>query len=186
MLCAKLSRVKIRKSFLLIILTLAAIKTSAILMRPLSIEELSQKANLILNGTIISKSCERDNAGRIFTKHELQVTEVWKGSLETNLFIIVHSGGTIGDERADMSGEASFDVGEEIVAFLVVNQRGQGVSIGLAQGKFTVSRDENTGEKLVRNLFHGRTDGHAAPDKAIAAGRLTLADLKRQAQRGAK
>jgi hypothetical protein len=156
-------------------------------MFPLPIAGLAAKAQLIVQGRVVSTEVRRDEAGRIYTAVQIQVDEVWKGSLATNQFTIVHGGGVLGDRVAVVSGEAKYAVGEEIVAFLVLNQRGEGVSIGLSQGKFQVSKDAATGEKLAHNRFHGLHP--AAPNAATNAvgatpilNRLTLADLKRRAQ----
>ncbi|MBI3876951.1 MAG: hypothetical protein HY300_13525 [Verrucomicrobia bacterium] len=162
------------------------------LMVPLSVEQLAAKSQLILRGTVTSKTVQRDGAGRIYTSIELQVAEVWKGALATNRFTIVHGGGVLGDRRVTVSGQAEYVIGEEVVAFLLLTERGEGVSIGLAQGKFNVWQDQKTGERLARNLFHGNDSN--TPDKAAKSSpanatmqeRLTLDILKQRAQGGAK
>ena len=113
----------------------------------------------------------------------MAVTEVWKGSLTTNRFIIALASGILGDQGVAVSGEATYDVGEEVAAFLVLNHRGEGVTLGLIQGKFDVTVEPATGTKLARNMFHGGHAGFAA-QRQIQAGlapmRLTLTDLKAQ------
>jgi hypothetical protein len=170
----------------------------AVSMKPLPIGELSQKADVILNGTVVSKTCQRDEAGRIYTKIELKIAETWKGIPRTNQFTVVYGGGTVGNEQAEVSGQTEYEIGEEVVGFFVLNQRSEGVTIGLSQGKFHVSKDPVTGEKLVYNTFHGaaETPGDAAPPngsqrnqpKAGVAreNRLTLAELKRRVLGGAQ
>ena len=66
--------------------------------------------------------------------------------------------------------------GEEFVAFLVFNPRGEPVTIGLAQGKFHVWRDPQTGEKFANNLFHGKPEPAGGGDwrcRRAAAGKRT-------------
>ena len=160
-------------------------------MVPLSVDWLAAKAQLILHGKVLSAAVHRDAEGRIYTAVQLQVDEVWKGSLATNQFTIVHGGGVLGDEIAVVSGQANYEVGEEVVAFLVLNQRGEGVSIGLSQGKFHIGKDPATGEKLAHNRFHGLSPTTPNPSAngtsaARVLNRLTLADLKRRAHGGAK
>jgi hypothetical protein len=157
----------------------------ALLMRPLAVEELARQADLIVQGTVLDKSSLRDEAGRIYTRVNIRVAEVWKGVPPTNgtpgMLTIVQGGGTVGGVREEVSGEVQYDVGEEFVAFLVFNSRGEPVTIGLAQGKFHVWRDRQSGEKFARNLFHGGPD----PSDAGAAQTrpsLRLQDLKQQAQ----
>lgn len=152
---------------------------------PLSIAELTDRADLVIQGTVASKTCLRDEAGRIYTKVEMTVTGVWKGSLATNRFIIALASGILGDQGVAVSGEAAYDVGEEVVAFLVLNHRGEGVTIGLIQGKFEVTVEPTTGAKLARNIFHGGHTGIQA-QRQIQAGlaptHLTVTDLKTQVQ----
>src|SRR6185503_19685971 len=154
----------------------------AIQCTPLSIEQLTQESALVVQGTVLSKTCQRDSAGRIFTKVELDVAEVWKGSLRTNRFTVVHGGGILGDRKATVSGQVEYGIGEEVVAFVVFNQRGEGVTLGLAQGKFQIGKEAATGERLVHNLFHGengtRDQSVSASDQLPTQRRLTLADLK--------
>ena len=160
-------------------------------MIPLSIDQLTAKAQLILQGKVVSTTVQRDAAGRIYTAVALQVDEVWKGSLSTNRFTLVHGGGVLGDEVATVSGEADYELGEEAVSFLVLNQRGEGVSLGLSQGKFHVWTDPAKGEKLVHNRFHGlhpsaaNLSANSVP-AAATLNRLTLADLKQHVRGGAK
>ena len=162
----------------------------AVQMEPLSIEEMARQSALVLHGTVLSKSCQRDPAGRIYTKIEVQVAEVWKGSLATNRFTVVQGGGILGHQKATVSGQVEYGIGEEVVAFLVINSRGEGVTLGLAQGKFHVSQDENSGERLVHNLFHGEpgSQGRAIPrlDSLATQRRLSLVELKRRVEKAAQ
>lgn len=178
----------IRRLALALAFGLPALTLTAALMSPLPVEELTQRAELILHGTVTSKTCQRSPEGRIYTRVELLVGEVWKGSLTTNTFALVHSGGTVGNLRAKVSGQVSYEVGEEVVAFLVVNSRGEGVTLGLAQGKFHVWKDKATGEKFAHNLFHGATERSAsANDKeGKNSERLALKDLGTRAKGGAR
>src|SRR4051812_30704101 len=99
----------------------------AVSMRFLPIEELSQRADVVVNGTVVSKTCQRDEAGRIYTKVDLAIAETWKGQPRTNHFTAVYGGGTVGNEHVEVSGQAEYEIGEEVVGFFVLNQRGEGV-----------------------------------------------------------
>ena len=153
-------------------------------MEPLSIEEMARQSALVVHGTVLSKSCQRDPAGRIYTKVELQVAEFWKGSLATNRLTVVHGGGILGDQKATVSGQVEYGIGEEVVPFLVLNRRGEGVTLGLAQGKFHVRQEPRTGEWLAHNLFHGEADSQGKNDLLPTGRRLTLAELKRRVREG--
>jgi hypothetical protein len=158
-------------------------------MVPLSLAELSHKADLVLYGHVLSKTCLRDADRRIYTEVVLDVRETWKGTLAGARFTIVLAGGTLGEERCLAPGQADYRPGEEVVAFLRLNRRGQGVTLGLAQGKFEVWRQSADGPRLVRNLFLGRSEGSPRTTRAQAttgAGLIPLADLKRQVQEASR
>jgi hypothetical protein len=155
-------------------------------MLPLSIQQLTDKAQLVLHASVTARSVQRDREGRIYTRIELDVAEVWKGDTTLKSFVAVQSGGVLGEESVTVDGQEDFTIGEEVVLFLVLNQRGEGVVIGLAQGKFKVAKDPN-GDKTVHNRFHGLTPGQ---EKSAAGNehreRLPLAALKARVQGGAR
>ncbi len=154
---------------------------------PLSIEALAQKAQLIVHAKVSGKACVQDETGHLITRVDLQVLDVWKGQPPDNPFRVVHSGGEAGKRRTIVSGQVDYEVGEEVVAFLVLNRRGEGVTIGLSQGKFTVWTDPVTGEKLAASPFHGSARGNSpvrSSVKATVPSSLSLAELKSQATAG--
>jgi hypothetical protein len=152
---------------------------------PLSLSELAGKADLIMLGSVLSKTCQQDEAGRIFTRVELQVAEVWKGAVASKILSVVHGGGILGGRRIAVSGQVEYTIGEKVVAFLVRNDRGEAVTLSLAQGKFHVAQDPNTSVKTVHNPFHGNPSASgwvATQESAVAARRLTLSQLKQAVQ----
>ena len=168
---------------------LLASRLDATQFTPARIDALTAKAQLVLFGTVLSKRCQADEAGRIYTKVDLQVAEVWKGALVTNRFTVVHGGGVLGERKVVVSGQADYQVGEEVVVFLVVNQRGEGVSLGLAQGKFQIRPDPATGEKRAHHPGNGlppptraleKPKARAVTLQSMPANGLKLADLKKQ------
>ena len=166
--------------FLLLLLMPSA---GAVLLTPLSIPELSARAQLIVQGTVLSTSCLRDPEGRIYTQVKVRVMEAWKGTPAADPLIIVHGGGRVAEERSEVPGQVEYRGGESFVAFLVLNQRGEAVTIGLAQGKFRIWKDETTGTFLVRNPFHGSGSVPAASGESLrrqAVAPLTLGSLKAQ------
>ena len=122
---------------------------------PLPIERLAGEADLVLQGRVNGITVQRDEAGRIYTQVALDVAETWKGEADADIFTIVHSGGVLGNELSATDGEVSFSVGDEVVVFVVVNSRGEGVTVGMNQGKFDVMRPNGLANAYVRNLFHG-------------------------------
>ncbi|MEK7674403.1 MAG: hypothetical protein AAB676_01040 [Verrucomicrobiota bacterium] len=164
-----------------------AYSLAAAVMIPLSIEELTGQAQLVLHGQVLSKSCQRDPTGRIYTKVDLQVAEVWKGNLAASRLTVVHGGGILGEERVVVSGQVDYQIGEEIVAFLLFNPRGEAVTVGLAQGKFHVWKEPASGTAFVQNPFHGSPEDGARKTQARnatapAPARLSLQELKARVQ----
>ena len=177
--------------FGLLLLPVTAVHADQLI--PLSVEEISARSQLILQGKVISTTVQRDEEGRIYTAVDLQVDEAWKGAPGTNHFTIVLGGGILGDEGVSVTGQVEYEIGEEVVAFLVLNKKGEGVTLGLSQGKFHVWTDSATNEKMARNRFHGLNA--AAPDSTVNTpnhtvtkihNRLLLADLKKLAVGGGK
>lgn len=157
------------------------------LMVPMSIEQMAERAQLIVRGTVRSKSCQRDPAGRIYTKVVLDVREIWKGTHAKGELTIVHGGGILGEERVAVSNQVQYDIGEEVVAFLVLNHRGEAVTLGLCQGKFHVWKDE-AGQRRARNPFHGHGP-HPEKPRSLSSDAantsetaLTLSELKRRVE----
>lgn len=155
---------------------------------PLTIEELTEQSTLIVNGTVQNKTVQRDESGRIYTAIELKVTDVWKGTHDLSRpLIIVQGGGMLGEERATVTHQVQYDLGEEVVAFLVLNTKGQAVTLGLKQGKFHVQPSAAKGEKLVHNPFHGDKSAKDSPAKAYRLPNevpLTLSALKQRVTGG--
>lgn len=148
----------------------------------LSIDQLAAKSDCVIHGTVIGKSVQKDGEGRIYTQVRLHVQDVWKGEVRANPFAIVHSGGILGNRRDSVSGGVRYKLGEEVVVFLSINSRSEGVTLGMRQGKFQVWLDESTNQRYAQSLYHG-----GRPAKENAAGYrfparlpLTLETLKRQ------
>lgn len=176
-----------RNLWVAVLLGAMALRCSAGWMFPLSIEELKERADLILHAIVRSKACERAAEGHIITRVQLEVSAVLKGTLKTNAFEIVHNGGIIGDIGETSSIQAEYGVGEETVVFLRLNERGEGVTIGIVQGKFHVWQDKTTGEKFAHNPFHGTTRDEAVHDakrttETTKPTKLALRELTRRAK----
>ncbi|GDY23232.1 hypothetical protein LBMAG56_45790 [Verrucomicrobiota bacterium] len=142
---------------------------------PVPIEELARTADVVLRGEVVSRSCERDPRGRLTTRIELAVSEVWKGAPTTH-FTVVQAGGTLGEQRQTVIGQAEYRIGEEVVAFLALNRSGEGVTLGLAHGKFSLVRSRNSGELLAQSAFLG----HVAPAPEMS---LSISAAPRTASR---
>lgn len=171
-------------AFLLILIFKAAPTATQVI--PLSIEELISHSQLVVRGTVLSKSCQRDTEGRIYTKVELQISEVWKGSHSGTRLTVVHGGGTLGEDRVHVQGQVDYRIGQDAVVFMVRNPRGEAVTLAMAQGKFDVWKNDLKGEFLANNPFHGRApkSGGSGSETALEkTGQLTLAELRTRVRR---
>lgn len=150
----------------------------------LPIDQLAAKSDCVIHGVVIGKSVQKDPEGRIYTQVRLHVQDVWKGEVKSNPFVIVHGGGILGNRRDGVSGEVRYKLGEEVVVFLAINSRGEGVTLGMRQGKFRIWREDSTKQRYAQSLYHG-----GKPTKASGGYRfparlpLTLETLKRQVSR---
>lgn len=131
---------------------------------PIKISELTRRAQLIVRGKVQEKTIQRDSAGRIYTEIRLSVTESWKGDPKTSLLKLIQPGGTLGEQRDFALDDASYEINEEVVAFLVRNEKGDAVTVNSAQGKFRITKTE----------------------AASSAQKFSLVDLKRQIQEAAR
>ena len=153
---------------------------------PLSIAALTARAELIVQAKPISSTTLLDAEGRIYTKVELQVLETWKGAPPGGSMSVVLGGGLLGDRRTVVSGQVQYRIGEECVAFLIRNTRGEYLTVGLQQGKFKIELDASTGVKLAANPFVQSITNSTGIAKSAATGGggesvpLTLELLKKE------
>jgi hypothetical protein len=173
-----------RARFLLAILWLsAAISLPAAVMRQMPISELAEKSDVIVHGTVLGQCCHRDPDGGIYTSVKVRVAEVWKGALQTNVLTVVHGGGTVDGVRLEVSGQADYAAGEEVVLFLAINPSGEPVTLGLGQGKFHVWGQGAA--KFACNPFLGTPESGGGESATASSAPLPLQELKRQVEGGA-
>lgn len=152
------------------------------LVTPLTVEELVRKSDIIVHGIVVSKDCEQDAEGRIFTKVQVKLLELLKGSSGSSTITVVHGGGVKNGRVAASNLQVELNTNEEVVLFLRRNERGDGVIIGMVQGKFSVYKGPDNSSKYVFNAFYGVPPGHAGATTASVEsnGRtpLKLEELK--------
>lgn len=122
---------------------------------PLSVQDLTEAADVVLQGKVVSKKVARDEDGRVFTSIKLQVQDVWKGEVMGDTFELVHGGGILGLRKVQVAYQVQFNIHDEAVVFCRINSKGKGVTIGMVQGKFDVLKTEDNKKLFVRNIFHG-------------------------------
>jgi hypothetical protein len=136
---------------------------------PLSVEELTRRAELIVIGEVISVASELfASEGQIVTRIDVRVDEVLKGSPGASSLQLQQSGGRVGAVIREVAGMPAFAQGERVLLFL--GRRGDGglAVIGLFQGKFTLQRDESGREIAARRV----------PGSGEVVDRLPLDDVR--------
>lgn len=127
-----------------VVLSIAALTcviASAATLEKLSLEQMSQKATLIVRGRVTS--CAGDHRGSlIYTRCRMNVTEKWKGTAAGQTEFVI-PGGTFGGLTQTFTGTPRFTNGDEYVLFLWAGKSGIHQLIGLSQGVFDVKATGN-------------------------------------------
>lgn len=123
---------------------------------PLTIEELCHEAEAVVHGKVVAMETLRDEAGRIYSRVDLTVSGVWKGAVSGETCRVVHGGGNLGETAVRAAGQVSFEIGDEVVVYLVRGTAaGEWVTVGLSQGRFQVVTEAGSGRRWVSHPFWG-------------------------------
>jgi hypothetical protein len=122
----------------------------------LSLKDLTKNSETIVRATVVDETARYDANKEIYTYYTLRVLEPVKGgSAKDQVITIRQIGGVVGTIASIVPGTPSFKKGEEVVVFLTQRDAaGYPWVMGLQQGKYSVSSDEN-GQKRVRNELDG-------------------------------
>jgi len=137
----------------LLVILIATISTniSATTVLPLSLQQLSDRAELIFYGSVLENEVIRDgNNSRIATLTRFQVHDLIKGQAADTHTIKQIGGAIAGGRSLRIHGVPRYQVGESYVLFLPrPSSLGFSSPVGLQQGNFTVT--ETDGVKSVSN-----------------------------------
>lgn len=114
--------------------------------------ELARRADCVVYGKVTGLRAGKLPGRRlIFTEVTMKVTESWKGREVPTTLVFRHLGGALEGRRLLIPGAASFELNEESVLFLSKEHPVLGIrmTIGLAQGKFRVSTNRGSGERVL-------------------------------------
>ena len=108
---------------------------------PLTIEQFTDSATWIVEGTVTRVWTELDDRGLVWTRAELDLDVVHKGPASPDRLVIDSFGGIHGDVRTSIPAQAVYSEGEQIFAFLDVIRHGRRiVPSAKFMGKYTVRR----------------------------------------------
>jgi hypothetical protein len=122
---------------------------------PLSIDELCQRAELVLIGRVVAVAGEWNDARTVIqTRVQVVAEESLKGPARAKERVeLVQLGGKVGEITSAVGGAPSFSVGERVLLFISRKPDGVLGLVGQFQGKFQVETDPVTKAELaVRRL----------------------------------
>lgn len=95
--------------FLLLLLPPAVLKAQLV---PLSLEQRVINSDVVFEGKVLSKSASWDeNRRHIYTSNLISVYKVFKGELKSSTVEVLTIGGTVGNDREDVSYELKLKEG---------------------------------------------------------------------------
>ena len=124
------------------ILLFGVVRVEATQIPAFSLKGIADRADRIVHGRVESVETIKGGDGRLRTRVELVVDETWKGISEPRVQVVQGSG-VLGERWVRVVGEPEFRPGEEVVLFLVKTPTGEWVVAPLAQGKFSVTRNQD-------------------------------------------
>ncbi len=132
------------------------LEASTVLYLPL--DRMALTADQIFSGEVVGVKSQL-NARRtsIQTFVTIAVANYLKGGRGSSLLTIRVLGGEAGGYRLVVAGAPSFRVGEEVLVFTEGGAGRIPSVLGLSSGKFTLERDETTGERLLYRSLAGLT-----------------------------
>lgn len=150
--------------------------------------ELAKQAELIVQGKVKTTQPRAGQGSAIYTDVTLEVTAwIKSGDAAQKTFTFSTMGGTLDGRTFGFSGNTKYAEGEEVLLFLGAPEPRTGwrSTIGVAQGKFTIKKEESGKAYLERDLggttfVDGRGSGGAAKDPEQGNVRLYLDDFLKE------
>ena len=142
----------------------------------LSIEQMTDAANMVIRGTVLETWSEMDEYERIWTRTRVRVTTVYKGADVPAEVVADQMGGTYRGVTLDVPGRAWFSADEDVVLFLNSHESGRVGVIQKNLGKFLIRRAPDDDRIYVRNWsqpqsepvpYDGRFLPHPAPAERV-------------------
>lgn len=141
---------------ILVLLVVAAAPSSATTIKKISTVELLSAPELIIQGRVLEHWSEPGRNGEtIVTKVAIQVTDLIKGELDSELLVLEFLGGTLNGLTMKVEGSNLPAVGEEGFYFIESTNRNYVNPIyGWRQGHFIISPDDNSVRTVAGNAVY--------------------------------
>lgn len=128
-------------------------RAEAATVEAMTLNEMAQRAEMILIGRVASSRADwNTRRTRIYTYVTLEVERFLKGGAGEDEITIRHWGGEAGGFRSLVPGSPQFVVGEEVLLFCAGTRARVPTVLGLALGKFTITRDAAGARILKRDI----------------------------------
>ena len=113
-----------------------------------TLEQRVEMADVIVRGTVAEVWTERDDQGVIWTRAQIEVSDVLKGDSDLETVVVDQIGGEWAGMHMAMAGASRYSPGEEIVVMLDELDSGYMAPVGMFQGKYTVTMDPRLRQKV--------------------------------------
>ena len=113
-----------------------------------TLEQRVEMSDVIVRGTVAEVWTERDDHGVIWTRAQVEVSDVLKGDGDLETVVIDQIGGEWAGMHMAMPGASRYSPGEEIVVMLDELDSGYMAPVGMFQGKYTVTMDPRLRQKI--------------------------------------
>lgn len=153
---------------------------------PMSIEDMTSKAQLVVEGRALEQWSQWDNNEHlIYTYTRFAITQRLKGS-SADAIVVRQMGGTAGGYTQIVSGVRQWQTGDEAVLFLrssVANDGSMAV-VGLMQGDFRMTRAN--GVATVSNGVPVLSMASEGATATFTGARMPLAELEQRVRRAVR
>jgi hypothetical protein len=164
-------------SAVLFLLSLVASAQAASVIK-MTVPDLVKESHRVVIGKVANVSSDwAQDRRQIYTTVTIDVSEDLKGSSGDKI-TFRQLGGVVGDTRASIAGFPSFVPGSEVLLFLNDDPNCPFATVGLGQGKFNITVDKLTGEKVVANDVLGLKTAAGAPLTSTETITMTLNSIK--------
>ena len=174
-----LPRTPARVTVLATLALLTGAAAQATMLLPVSLEEITERADLVVRGTVLSAEGRADERfGMVFTHVTVKVDEALQGSFPDGTVEVVVPGGIDGQRWSQVDGAPELgDRNQDVVLFLYGERGGRMSNVVFWQGLYHVDEGivRQTGEPVgtflrnVRTLLRKPSDS-GGPDAAAGPG----------------
>ena len=127
-------------------------QSSKPLMEQLTIDELAERADIIVVGEVTDIDYDRNGNGDVKTLVSLSVTDVVKGANVEEVVIEV-AGGQLEDLNVSVEDTPEFQLGERVAVFLRQVDHGTFTTVGGFQGRFGIDENDMVGGNVPLTEF---------------------------------